>query len=149
MGTIPKVSNADLESMLKRIRPVARFRENPQGEECPHCGYREYELEQDDRGDLYYIKKVNPRNVAYTWDPQPAEKAKGLVKHKDITTHHTYGYYGFFKPSIAEVLAQIPEADLETVCAFEYVYGTAEITGEYHSATTRLYRRGGGKHGKT
>jgi hypothetical protein len=31
------------------------------------------------------------------------------------TTHHTCGYYGFFKPTIAEVLAQMPDDDEITV----------------------------------
>ena len=55
-----------------------------------------------------YIKPVDLFGIAYTWDPKPAGKAKDVKPLCDITTYHTYGYYGFFKPSIAEVLAQIP-----------------------------------------
>jgi hypothetical protein len=69
----------------------------------------------------------------------------------DITTHHPYGYYGSFKPSIAQVLQQIPREHLDKVVAFEIVKfpktvddldPESEILNSgYHVATTRLYVR--------
>jgi hypothetical protein len=68
-----------------------------------------------------------------------------------ITTHHSWGHYSLFKPSIAEVLAQIPAEHLNQVVAFEIVVKpeTAEdlnkdleaLNAGYHVATTRLYAR--------
>jgi hypothetical protein len=56
-----------------------------------------------------------------------------------------------FKPSIAEVLAQIPEEHLEQVLAFEIVDSPNNVddlnaerealNAGYHIATTRLYKR--------
>lgn len=124
---IPKISDERLRELHKRIKPVVRFANK----------------------DLFYIEPVDLRNIAYTWDPKPADKAMGLKTLCDITTYHTYSYYGFFKPSIAEVIAQIPEEHLQKVVAFEIV-GKPETASDlnrehealnegYHVATTRLY----------
>ena len=129
--TIPKISDKKLNELYERIRPVIRYAEVKYG------GKTHYEKHSE--GDLYYIKKVDPRGVAFTWSPEPDEKASGLVEMTDITTYHSYGYHGFFKPSVAEVLAQIPEKYLDDVVAFQT--GGASIAGDYHSATTILYRK--------
>ena len=78
------------------------------------------------------------KDVAFTWDPKPTTRAAGLIKLDQIVTNHTYGYHGMFKPSIAEVLCQIPEKYLNDVVAFETEYGG--MAGEYHSGVTTLYR---------
>ena len=123
---IPKVSKEEIEKRSERIKPVVKFDSN-----------------------LSFIKPVDLFGIAYTWDPEPAGRAKGLKPLCDITTYHTYGYYGFFKPSIAEVLAQIPKEYLDKVVAFEIINspGTADdlnresaaLNAGYHVATTRLY----------
>ena len=65
-----------------------------------------------------------------------------------IRTLHTYAYYGFFKPSIAEVLAQIPSHLVDSVIAFETKGpGDADdlnddrsaLNAGFHAATTILY----------
>lgn len=104
------------------------------------------------KGKLHYIEPVHLHNTAYTWDAKPAGLAVGLAKLKDITTYHSYGYYGFFKPSIGEVLRQIPDDLLNEVMAFEIIDSpqTADdlnkhseaLNDGYHVATTRLYCRG-------
>jgi|APSaa5957512622_1039677.scaffolds.fasta_scaffold64065_2 hypothetical protein len=98
-------------------------------------------LEKRSDGDLYYIKEVDLKGCAYTWDPNPTKPAYGLEELDEITTYHTYGYHGFFKPSIAEVLSQIPKGCLDEVVAFQTLTDSADISGEYHAATTVLYRR--------
>ena len=102
-------------------------------------------------GGKYFIKPVNVRDVAFTWNPKRDKKAKGLRFLRDIRTYHTYAYYGFFKPSIAEVIAQIPQELLDQVVAFEIIKHpetAADLHEEqkaldagYHVATTRLYSR--------
>ncbi len=126
---IPKVPKERIKELAKRIRPVVWF---------PVIG-------------LCYIKRVDPFNIAFTWDPRPRWKVFGLKAICDITTYHTYGYYGFFKPSIAEVLAQIPAELLDKVVAFETVERPETVddlnrerealNAGYHVATTRLYVR--------
>lgn len=90
-------------------------------------------------GDLYYIQDVDLRTVAFTWDPKPMTKAVGLMELDQIITKHTYGFHGFFKPSIAEVLSQIPNEYLNDAVAFETHY--KGMSGSYHSGLTTLYRR--------
>lgn len=117
---IPEISDAKLEELYKRIKPVVKR-----------------------KGKLYYIKDEDPRKVAFTWDPKLKNKAKKLEKLCNITTYHTYGYYGFFKPSIAEVIAQIPKYYLDKTVAFETLTDlTVEnIVGDYHVTTTTLYTK--------
>ncbi len=124
---IPDVPQARIRELFERIKPVVQFGQKG----------------------LCYIKPVDLFGVAYTWNPKPADRATGLKDLCDITTYHTFGYHGFFKPSIAEVLAQIPEEHLDKVVAFEIVSGpetTDDLNREgealnagYHVATTRLH----------
>ena len=84
------------------------------------------------------MEPVDPRGVAFTWDPKPTERTPPMIELDKIYTDHSYGYVGFFKPSIAEVLAQIPEQYINQAAAFETHYSGE--SGEYHSAQTILYR---------
>jgi hypothetical protein len=126
---IPKLTEDRLTQLAGKIRPVVR----------------------NSQGVLHYIKPVDLKNVAFTWSPNLDEEAISLTPVKTIRTLHGYGYYGFFKPSIAEVLAQIP-ADIEDrVVAFE-THGpeTADdfykdeetkkaFDAGFHTAETTLY----------
>jgi hypothetical protein len=66
----------------------------------------------------------------------------------DVKMLHTYGYYKFFKPSIGEVIRQIPKELLEKVVAFEMLGGElatnsifrAEFYAGYHVSVVRLYQ---------
>lgn len=123
---IPEVPKKVIRKRAKRIKPVYEF-----------------------DGKKRFIKKVKLFSTAFTWDPKPRKKARKLVALQDITTYHTWAFYGFFKPTIAEVLAQIPEDVLDKVVAFEIVMKpeTADdlnkdkeaLNAGYHVATTRLY----------
>ena len=127
---IPEVSEDRIRELAERIKPVVQFA----------------------RKGKCYIKPVDLFNVAYTWSPESAEVVTGLKPLCDITTYHTFDYYGFFKPSIAEVLAQIPAEHLDKVIAFEIVgrpFSDVDdlnkeqeaLNAGYHVATTRLYVR--------
>lgn len=126
---VPEISERRILELAERIKPVVTF-------------------EQEGR---CYIKPVDLFSESYTWDPEPASKANGLKLLCDITTYHPYGYYGSFKPSIAQVILQIPSEHLDKVVAFEIVKHPetpddldteSEIFNSgYHVATTRLYVR--------
>lgn len=125
---IPKITDERLAALAARIKPVVRNRNNA----------------------LAYVAPCDLRNEAFTWDPKITRRADNLVKHATIRTLHTYGYYGFFKPSIAEVLAQIPADLIEQTVAFETVgpadadainEESAALNAGFHVATTRLYGR--------
>ena len=107
MSQIPQISDERLEELVGKIRPVVRMSKVTTS--------RRSRLEQDEEGDLYYVKDVDPRNVAFTWEPKPTSMAKGVNPnpYKEIVTIHSYGAPVFFKPSIAEVLAQISDEDIK------------------------------------
>lgn len=136
---IPSVPRNRIMEIAEQIKPVVRFVGAPD------------DFHQSMEGEPYYVEPVDLFNVAYTWDPKPLDKAMGLETVCDIRTYHTFGYYGFFKPSIAEVLAQIPEEHLSRVIAFEIVDSPKDasdlnreleaVNAGYHVAITRLYSR--------
>lgn len=126
---VPGMSEQRILELARQIKPVVTFKEEGS------C----------------YIDPVDPFSESYLWDPQPADPATGLNVLCDITTYHPYGYYGSFKPSIAQVILQVPSEHLDRVVAFEIVklpetVEDLEAEGEifnsgYHVATTRLYVR--------
>ena len=126
---VPEMSEQRLLELVERIKPVMTFKD----EGC--C----------------YIKPVDPLSEAYMWDAEPAGRAVGLKALCDITTYHPYGYYGSFKPSVAQVILQIPPEHQDKVVAFEIVKHpeTADdldpeseiFNSGYLVATTRLYVR--------
>ncbi len=125
---IPAIGDDLLARLAKRIKPVIRNRNNA----------------------LVYIDACHLRNTAFTWSPRINRRATNLVKHATIETFHRYGYYGFFKPSVAEVLAQIPVGLIEKTVAFESIgpqnakdlgKHTAALNAGFHVATTHLYGR--------
>lgn len=116
-------SNSDIEALAERIKPVVDGR---------------------------WIEPPRIFNTAYTWSPKPLKKAKGLKPLAKITTYHKYGFHGFFKPSIGEVICCIPEEHLEQCVAFEIIRwpSTADdlnaeheaLNAGYHVATVQLYK---------
>jgi len=126
LDLIPKLSQEELQKRAGRIKPVVGF-----------------------NGSQYYIHDVDIAQVSFIWDPKKKNKAKGLVALCEILTYHTYGHPMLFKPSIAEVLSQIPDTHLDKVIAFQIVgqpesvedlnqYGAITNSG-YHMAITQLY----------
>lgn len=124
---VPEITEEKLNNLIQKIHPVIR---------------------KDDK--LYLIEIPDFRNTAYTWDAQITKEFSNLKEVTRIKTHHYCGYYGFFKPSIAEVLSQIPENLIDKINAFEIIgdidSGTEEEVkifseGNGHLATTILYRK--------
>jgi len=89
--------------------------------------------------------------TAYTWE---AEKRKvrdvdrgNLMKVDSFITFHTFGYVLFFKPSVAEVLSQLPGSLfeneskrylIETEMLTDYA-PASHIYDTYHMAVTTVY----------
>lgn len=63
---------------------------------------------------------------SYPWSSETTEPAKDLTELGRIWTLHNFGYYGLFKPSVAEVIMQIPE-DLIEQCDFFLVRGPNHV----------------------
>jgi len=98
-------------------------------------------------GLLWKIELPNLFTDSFHWGPKFTEKVdmNSLKLIGCIPTFHTCAYHGFFKPTIAEVLAQIPEFYVDAFDAFEVLFDDAitEIidNGFYgHRTTTLLYK---------
>ncbi len=100
-----KITEEELTARLRRVKPLVL---------------------RNDR--LYRFKIPDLRRTAFTWEPTFLKRYRADIMPLQVTqTHHSCAYYGFFKPSIAEVMAQLPDdplingvfLDLETiqVCA--------------------------------
>jgi hypothetical protein len=76
----------------------------------------------------YLLKKFTLeqlRNQSYIWNRQEDKREivdpSKLEPVEDFLCLHTYGYYGLFKPSIAEVLSQVPEKTIYEANTFEII----------------------------
>ena len=126
--TIPPIDDDTIARMLETVRPLAF----------------------DSSGVLCTMDPVDPRNMSFTWAPKGLQPLPfAVVEAQRVRTLHTFGYFGLFKPSIAEVLAQLP-ADLSGVVGFS-IKGPADIrdvfkesdalNAGFHVAETTLWRR--------
>jgi hypothetical protein len=105
-------------------------------------------LVHTDRG-LRLIKPVDPVKIAFTWDPKISGKPpRDLAVLTKIRTLHAYGHPSLFKPSIGEVLRQIPTALLPIVKFFsldgpddvhDLNLEREALNDGYHVAVTTLY----------
>ena len=105
-------------------------------------------------GTLWSIHLPHLRKQAFTWSPKLRNRIdEDLIEVLDlIQTYHSWAYYGFFKPSVAEVLAQIPKELRKQVVGFTCdgprtasdlnMYSEALNAG-YHVAATTLYKAAG------
>ncbi len=100
-----------------------------------------------------YLRKLSVDELvdtAYTWLSDYARKVdfSKLSVLEDRKMLHTWGYYGFFKPSVGEVIRQIPKEYIEKVVAFEIIDGAIgmfrtfkeELNAGYHVSIVRLYQ---------
>ena len=109
---IPKMSDKDIAHWYENIRPIVK---------------------RDT-----YLRKLSEReltHVAYTWLTEAIDYAEKVDFTKlsvleDIKMLHGYGYYGLFKPSVGEVIRQIPKDLLEKVVAFEIIAGAIGMAEE-------------------
>jgi hypothetical protein len=138
----PKISDADLKSLASYIKPVARFANFYKGK-LSYSG--KGDLMPYAAGQLYYIGEVPLRDYAFTCSPKPVSPADDLEFLDAIATFHTWGAPVFFKPTVAEVLAQIPEKRKKAAAAFETVtegLNSSNCMPEgFHHALTRLYKK--------
>lgn len=92
-------------------------------------------------------------SVAYTWLNKPSDYSDKVDFSKlsvleDIKMLHGYGSYALFKPSVGEVIRQIPKEHLKKVIAFEIIDGAiamnstfnAELNAGFHVSIVRLYQ---------
>ena len=75
-------------------------------------------------GRLHEIELPNLFNEAFKWSPEfkDAIDLNSFVLLGPAVTYHTCAYHGFFKPTIAEVLAQVPTAFQNEATHFEVLF---------------------------
>ena len=109
---LPHLTDDELLARYKRIKPIVSYQEL-----------------------YYYLKRYNAeilRNHSYISNIE--KDIREQVDMTDVKTlaefpcYHTYGWYGLFKPTIAEVLQQFPDDVLEEANAF---YMTSAPENEY------------------
>ena len=99
--TFNLLERAEVEELHKKVKPVVRV-----------------------NGELWTIvANYDLINAAYLWDMLPSQRVANYQLVKTQHTVHKWGYYGYFRPSVVEVLSCIkPTLD---VCAIKYY----ELTG--------------------
>ena len=122
---VPQITDERLAELAERIKPLIRHRDL-----------------------LFTIAPVDPSRQTFIIDPVLLEVAMGLEAIAEIRTYHTFQHPLIFRPSVAEVLAMIPDEFIDEVKFFEIVEPPKNLNMEkealdmgYHVARTRLYRR--------
>lgn len=127
---IPQMSNEDIARYYTTIRPIVNqdtYLRELTDEELTAMAYTSLNELTD------YAEKVD------------FSKLSVLEDRKML---HSWGYYGFFKPSVGEVIRQIPKEYLEKVVAFEIIQGAIEtntifkdeLDSGFHVSIVRLYQ---------
>lgn len=106
---VPEINDAVLDRLMRRFVPLVL------------CGNR-----------ICAIEIPDPRQTAFTWDPTFLNEVD-FTPVREVKTDHNCAYHGYLKPSIAEVLAQVPD-DLPEQCNAFYI----DID------SVEVYRSGGG-----
>lgn len=136
--SIPVISDEELMRRYLKIKPVT----NVNGKKY---WLRNYSIDEM-RNASFLPKRIADIST-------PVGEALSNHTHYDFHCLHTFGYPGFFKPSVAEVLAQIPQDVYEqyVIDAFEIIdiptsvddlnkFWNATKQG-FHVSVVRLYIR--------
>lgn len=102
---IPEIDDNRLKELYQLLKPIVTI------DEIKYL-LREFTLQE-------------LRNQSYIWDRHEDKRdvvdPSRLETVDDFLCLHTWGYYGLFKPSIAEVLSQAPESVIEQANTFEII----------------------------
>lgn len=102
---IPEIDDKRLKELYQLLKPIVTI------DEMKYL-LREFTLQE-------------LRNQSYIWnrheDKRDIVDPSRLETVDDFLCLHTWGYYGLFKPSIAEVLSQAPESVIEQANTFEII----------------------------
>ncbi len=119
---IPEIDKKTIKAMLGKLRPL-----------------------KSSGGDLHLweTKAKDYFTSSYTWDGTLGKKVSVKEFVDASLTFVTCGYYGFFKPSLAEVLSQAPKGIETRANAFDLVYfdgmGCVMASGSHQWAVAVFY----------
>ena len=136
--SIPKISDEEMMKRYEQIKPVITV-----------------------NGKLHYFREFTLKELSginYLCDDEEDVREEvgkdelEVLEGRDFVCLHSYSYWGFFKPSVSEVLSQIREDDLPFVKAFEHIeipqtrddfhkdsFTSIAFANGYHVSTVRLY----------
>ena len=133
---IPEMTTEDIVKWYQKIKPIV----------CRN-------------GDLKYMRELSPDELtkkSYTWLNKPEDYGdkvdlSTLSIFTDVKMLHKFSYHGFFKPSVGEIIRQIPEELRPLTDAFEIIYSPSgwpdfnifkdEFDQNYHVSIVRLYQK--------
>ena len=132
---IDYISDNALKARYKKIKPIVKV------------NGKTYTMRE------FTFKELS--NQSYIWnksiDKRDPIKKDSLKVVEDFVCLHEYGYYGLFKPSINEVLSQLPKKSIEEAEFFEIIESpktrpdvfkySAVVNGGYHASVVRTYKR--------
>lgn len=132
---VPAITDGQIEEMLAVMKPIMKV--NGRGKKDDD-GHRWREI---------LTEGVHGRDVAYTWEAKlgrPLKLYVGGLNEVNILTFHTWGYYGFFKPSLAESLGCIrqfvPEwREVRFFWLDSGNMGPEHIVGDFHWCRCKLF----------
>ena len=134
--SIPEMTTEELVKWYQKIKPIACY-----------------------KGDLRFVRELSPEeltNISYVWFNKPEDYSEKVDLSSfsiftDVKMLHTFSYHGFFKPSVGEILSQIPEEMRPLTDAFEIIYSPSgwpdfnifkdEFDQNYHVSIVRLYQK--------
>jgi hypothetical protein len=125
---VPEISDELIQEMLAQMRPVSKTKNGR---------FREIN-----------IKGVDPRGESYIWDlklkPGLVRIYENALNDVKIPTFHTWAYYGFFKPTLAEVLGCINQYYPDWRNEVFYFWldspeALSSVIGNYHAARCTLF----------
>ena len=99
---LPQISDEELWDRYKRIKPIVEYQDK-------YYNLKPYTMEMLRHHSFIHNSKNDLREQV------DLTKAEVLT---EFSCYHTYGYYGLFKPTIAEVLQQFPDEALLEANAF-------------------------------
>lgn len=106
-----ELSDQELKLLAKRIKPVCRFID----------GRFNYLLREPDLEGLYWINPISVNQPIF-FNPQPIKPVEGLQYLCSADTFHSYGYFGVPRPTVKDILCQLPVSVRGKAVAFEVVF---------------------------
>lgn len=138
---IPMMEKDEIAKWYKNIRPIVNYKSKN------NCNKKQVYLRK--------LKNNELTDLSYTWLQNEKDYAEQVEYEKlsalaDVKMIHRFGLYGLFKPSVGEVICQIPKELLPKVVAFEIIYNPInnsdfnlfkkEFDAGFHVSVVRLYQ---------
>ena len=133
--TIHYLEDDELKKRYEKIKPIIMI-------EGITYDMKEFSFTALSGQSYIWNRDEDKRNIIHKEDLEAIE---------DFVCFHEYGYYGLFKPSIHEVLAQLPEKSIKEADYFEIIESPVTrddvfkyediLNAGYHASVVRTYKK--------